>query len=119
MFNIAGGCSLRPWRSDGHFSRTVGGVALLPCVVVVGGLRWMLPLDMLPVRCPPTSSSVHPSVGLAKEIRHVLYALLPTGGVAVSPGGAVHGGRRAPRGGGLPLDVTASRLPGFKGRAGE
>lgn len=40
---------LRPWSSDGHLSRTVGGVALLPGVVVVGGLRRVLPLWMLPL----------------------------------------------------------------------
>lgn len=78
MFNITAGRSLRAWHSDGHFIRTVGGVALLPGVVVVGGLGWVLPLDMLAVPWP-SSSYVHCSIGLAKEIWHVLYALLPTG----------------------------------------
>lgn len=97
MRNIAAGRCLRPRCSDGHLSRTVGGVAFLPGVVVVGGLRWVLPLYVLPLPCPPSSSSVHPPVGLAKEIWHVLYALLPPGGVAMSVGGAVHGGG-VPRG---------------------
>lgn len=97
----------------------MGGVALLPVVVVVGGLRWVLPLYMLPLPWPPSSSSVHPSIGLAKEIRHVLYAPVPPGRVGVSPGGVVHGGGGVPRGRGLSVDVAAIRLPGFEGRAGE
>lgn len=122
MCDIAADISLRCWHSDGHLGRAVGGVALLPGVVVVGWLRWVLPLDVLPLPCPPSSSSVHPHVGLVEKIRHVLYALLPPGRVGVSSGGAVHGGgrgRRVPRGGGLPVNVAAARLPGFEGRAGE
>lgn len=86
----------------------------MPGVVVVGGMRRVEPR-------PGTTSqpSIAPSIGLVKEIRHVLYALLPPGGVGVSPAGAVHRGRRVARGGGLPLDVAAGRLPGFEGGAGE
>ncbi len=36
----------------------------------------------------------------------------------MSPGGAVHGGG-VPWGRCLPVNVAASRLPGFEGRAGE
>lgn len=97
----------------------MGGVVLLPGVVVVGGLRWILCLDMLPLPRPPSSSSIHPTVGLTKEIWHVLYAPLPPGRVAVSPGGAVHEGRGVPWGRCLSVDVAASRLPSFEGRAGE
>lgn len=113
-------CNNAARRSDGHLSRTVGGVALVPGVVVVGGLRYVLPrpLYVLPRPRPASASSVHPPVGLAEEIRHVLYAVLPPGGVAVPPGGTVHGGRVA-RGRGLPVDVAAGRLPGLEGRAGE
>lgn len=118
MCNIAAGRSPRRWHSDRHFSRTVGGVALLSGVVVVSGLRWVLPLDMLPLPYPTSSSSIHPSMGLAKEIRHVLNALLPPGRVAVSSGGAVHGGGGVPRDRGLPVDMAASWLPGFEGRTG-
>ena len=98
----------------------MGGVALLPGMVVIGGLRWVLPLDMLlqPLFCSPRSSSIHPSIGLTEELRHVLYALLPPGGVALSSGGAVRGGR-PPRGRRLPVDMAAGRLPDFEGRAGE
>ncbi|KAF0025165.1 hypothetical protein F2P81_022046 [Scophthalmus maximus] len=72
-----------------------------------------LPSDIL------STSSIHPSIGLIKDIRHVLYAPLPPGRVAVSSSGDVHGGGGVPRGRGLPVDVATSRLPGFEGRAGE
>lgn len=120
---MAAGRSLRLQRSDGHLSCAVGGVALLPGVVVVSGLRLVLPLNILPMPRPPNSSSIHGPVGLAKQIRHVLYALLPPGGVAMSSVGAVHGG--AVHGGAvrwdgrLPVDMAPSWLPGFEGRAGE
>lgn len=109
-------------HSHSHLSCTVGGVALRPGVVVVRGLRWILRLDMLPQPCPPSSSSIHSPIGLVKEIRHILYALLPSGRVAMSPGGAVHGGGGGggvPWGRGLSVDVAASWLPGFEGRVGE
>lgn len=125
------------WRSDGHLSRAVGGVALLLVVVVVGRLGWLPPLHVLPplyvlpldVLLPqygllprpraPSTCSIHPSVGLAKEVLHVLYTPLPPGGVAVPPAGALRGGGGVCRGGGLSLDVAPGRLPGFEGRAGE
>lgn len=100
----------------------MGGVALLPGVVVIGGLQLVLAVDMLPAPCRPSSSSsfpIHYSVGLVEDIWHVFYAVLPTGGVAMSPGGGMHRGSDVPRGGGLPLDVAASRLPGFESGAGE
>lgn len=119
MFKNTAGCSLRPWCSDRHLSCTVGGVALLPGVVIVGGLRGVLHLYVLPLTCPSSASSIHPHIGLAKEIRQVFCALLPLARVAVSPGGAVHGGGGLSGGGGLPVDVAGSWLPGFEGRAGE
>lgn len=75
----------------------------------------MLPLGVLPLPRFPHTSSIHPSIGLIKEIWHVLYALLPSGRVPVSPGGAVPRGGSVPRGGDLPVDVAPSWLPGFEG----
>lgn len=70
-------------------------------------------MDMLPL---PSTSSIHPYIGLIKEIWHVLYTLLPPGGVAMPPGGAMHRrGRSVARDGGLPVDVSAGWLPGFEG----
>lgn len=109
-----------PRYSHGHLSRTVGGVALLPCVGVVGGLRRMMHFYMLPLPRGPSHASVQRPVGLAEDVRRVLGALLPLARVAVSPGGAVHrGGGGVPRGGGLSVDVAGARLPGFEGRAGQ
>lgn len=69
---------------------------------------------MLPVPRPLSSSSVHSNIRLGKEFWHVLYALLPPGGVELSTVGAVHGGGRVSvRGGrGLPVDVSGGGLPG-------
>lgn len=73
---------------------------------------------MLPLPSPPSSSSIHAPIGMVEEIRHVFYALLSAGRVGMSPIGAVHGGGGGgglPWGGGLSVDVAASRLPGFEG----
>lgn len=64
----------------------------------------MLHLVVLPL---PSPTSIPRHVGLVKQIRHVLYALLPAGGVSVPAGGAVGGRGAVPRGGGLPVDVAA------------
>lgn len=87
----------------------MGGDALLPHLVVVGGLGRGLHLH----RPPP----VHPPVRLAEEVRQVLRALLPLVGVPVSPGGGRGGG--VARRGRLPVDVARRRPPGREGRAGE
>lgn len=100
--------------SDRHLRGAVGGVALGPGVVIVRGLGRVLPLAIVPVSRP----SVHAPVGLTEEIRHVLYAPLPPGGIGVPPAGVVYGGGVA-WDGGLPLDVAGAGLPRFKGRAGE
>lgn len=89
----------------------MGGDALLPGLLVVGGLGRGLHLH----RPPP----VHAPVRLVEEVRQVLRALLPLVGVSVSPGGAVHGGGGVARRGRLPVDVASRGFPGFEGRAGE
>lgn len=108
---------LRPWTSDCHLSSAVGGDALLPHPMLVGGLRWVMNRS-----APPHSSaSVHSTVWLAKEVRPVLCTLLPLVGVARSSGGAMHrggGGGGAPRGGHLPVHVVRRWFPGFEGWAG-
>lgn len=112
-----------PRCSHGHLSRTVGGVALLPCVGVVGGLRRVMHFYMLHLARAPSHASVQRPVWLAEDVRRVFRALLPLARVAVSPGGAVHGGDGGgggvPRGGGLPVDMAGTRLPGFESRARE
>lgn len=109
--------------SHGHLGGTVGGVALLPGVGVVGRLRWgVLHLHVLPLaHASSPHASVYPPVRHAEDI--VFNALLPLANVAVPPARAVHGGggagRGVSRGRGLPVDVACGRLPGFEGRGGE
>lgn len=80
----------------------------------------MVSVDLLPMSL--SCSTVNPSVGLNEKIRHVLYALLPPSGVAMSSGRAVDSGRR---GVGvswcrsLPLNMAGVRLPGLECGAGE
>lgn len=108
---------MRPSSSDCHLSCAVGGDAFLSHWMVVGRLRWVMHLHR-----PPSSTSVHSSIRLVKEVLRVLRALLPLVGVAVSPGGAVHrGGERGgvSRGGHLTVDVARCWFPGIEGRAGE
>lgn len=78
---------LRPSSSDCHLSCAVGGDAFLSHWMVVGRLRWVMHLYR-----PSSSTAIHSSIWLVKEVSRVLCALLPLVGVAVSPGGAVHRG---------------------------
>lgn len=71
--------------SDSHFSGAVCREALGSGEMVVGVLRLVLALDMVSLSLSP----VHPTVGLAEEVWHVLYALLPARRVGMPSAGVV------------------------------